>query len=225
MNVFITGISSGIGQALAQLYIQKGYKVFGISRRELSYSHENLYHICLDLHDFNQIQNMLDEFLPNKLELAILNAGKLGDIKHLKQTSIDEIKAVMDINVWANKLIMDIVIQKDIKQIIAISSGASVNGSKGWSSYSLSKATLNMLVKLYAHETNAHIIALAPGLIKTPMLDYITSTIDPIEFPSVKRLQESPKLTPKQSAAQIVEIAPKLLQYESGSFLDIRKMS
>ncbi len=224
MNVFITGISSGIGKALALIYLENGYNVYGISRKQPKIRHENLHFKAVDLSKVDTIDEIYEQFLPQNIELAILNAGILGDIKELTKTTLDEIRIVMDTNVWANKILIDLLIQNNCKQVIAMSSGASVNGSKGWSSYSLSKSTLNMLIKLYAAESKTHFTAFAPGLIQTDMLGYITSQIDPEQFPSVQRLQESPKKTPMQCAQEIFEIAPKLLEYESGSFLDIRTM-
>jgi benzil reductase ((S)-benzoin forming) len=84
----------------------------------------------------------------------VLNAGVIAEIKDLQHTGLDEIKRVMDINVWSNKILIDLLISQEEppKQIAAISSGASVYGNRGWNAYSLSKAALNMLIKLYARE-------------------------------------------------------------------------
>ena len=76
----------------------------------------------------------------------------------------------MKINVWSNKVICDWLLKSipEIYQIVFMSSGAAVNGNRGWGSYSLSKATLNMLAKLYAAEAKqTHFSALAPGLVDT----------------------------------------------------------
>lgn len=32
-NIFITGVSSGLGEALASHYLQQGFSVYGLSRR------------------------------------------------------------------------------------------------------------------------------------------------------------------------------------------------
>lgn len=60
----------------------------------------------------------------------------------------------MDINVWANKLIIDDLAARHVapRRIVLISSGAGVVGNHGWGAYALSKAALNMLAQLYAHE-------------------------------------------------------------------------
>ena len=73
----------------------------------------------------------------------------LGEIKELNKLAIEEIQKVYTLNVYANKELLDILANINTKNIIALSSGASKSASKGWASYSLSKAGLNMLVNLY----------------------------------------------------------------------------
>ena len=84
----------------------------------------------------------------------LLNAGVLGEIKDLSDTTLAEIAAVMDVNVWANKVIYDTLRELDtrIQQLVAISSGAAFNGSGGWGAYSMSKSALNLMFRVYAHE-------------------------------------------------------------------------
>ncbi len=230
-NVFITGIGSGLGLALAKLYLDKGYKIFALSRHlpeELS-KNPNLVFIKCDLSNLESVKCCTKEALKKakELKIAILNAGILGEIKDMHDTSLKELNQVMDVNVWANKLILDVFIEEkiNVKQVVAISSGAAVNCNRGWSGYSISKAALNCLIKLYSREMeNTHLTALAPGLVLTPMLNYILNNVDEDKFPSVKRLKQSPKRTPEEAAKVLYDIFPKLLEYESGSFLDIRKM-
>jgi NAD(P)-dependent dehydrogenase (short-subunit alcohol dehydrogenase family) len=134
---------------------------------------------------------------------------------------------------WANKVILDFILDKKIKvkQVIAISSGASVNGSLGWNGYSLSKAALNMLVKLYAAEMReTHLSAIAPGLVKTEMIDSILlGDHDVKRYQSVQSLRDSEKMclvhSAERIAAKISSLLPRLLQEESGSFIDIRTMA
>ena len=128
---------------------------------------------------------------------------------------------------WANKTVIDTLIGCGARsrQIVAVSSGAAVNGSKGWGGYSLSKAALNMLMKLYAGElTDTHITALAPGLVRTPMLEGILEEVDPGQFPSVARLQAGEKRTPEEAARLLLDIFPRLFEFESGSFVDVRNL-
>ena len=48
-NIFISGISSGIGKGLALHFASLGATVYGISRRALDYQHENIKHMQCDI--------------------------------------------------------------------------------------------------------------------------------------------------------------------------------
>ncbi len=228
-NVLITGVSSGIGRALAADFLAKGYRVYGISRRDPGLEGPGFTFIPCDLSETETIASSLLQSIPPKTPFTyvILNAGVLGRIEPIAQSSLEELKGVMDINLWANKVLIDILLREQcsIKQMIAVSSGAAVNGSKGWGGYSLSKAALNMLMKLYARELEStHITALAPGLVATPMLNGILETVDPEAFPSVARLQAGEKRSPQEAAELMIGLFPKLLEFESGSFVDVRNL-
>ena len=227
-TVLITGIGSGLGKALAEKFLSEGFTVYALSRHLPEDLKGRINFIQCDLRALEDVKDKTKQLLKNvsKLDYVILNAGILGDIKEIYKTKLYEIQEVMDVNVWANKVILDALIDLKIKvnQIVGISSGAAVNGNKGWGAYSISKAALNMLLKLYSREMEAHIIALAPGLITTPMLNYILEKVDDEKFPSVKRLKASPKMTPEEAAEKLFNLLPALKQFESGSFIDVRKI-
>lgn len=228
-NILITGIGSGLGEALADIYLQNGYTVYAIGKHLPTKfeQHPHFFFFLYDLADIFMLQATIENFISNRsFDLVILNAGILGEIQALCHTDILEIQKVMDINVWANKELID-TLQKHafVKQIVGISSGAAVNGSKGWGAYSLSKSALNMLLKVYAKELpHIHFTALAPGIIKTPMTDYIREEVDDQAFPSAKTLKESYIQSASEAAKNLMLLMPKLRNYESGSFLDVRTM-
>ncbi|MRI57888.1 MAG: alcohol dehydrogenase [Epsilonproteobacteria bacterium] len=228
MRVFITGIGSGLGEALAKLYLEAGEEVYAVSRL-LPKSLEgfaNLHFLPLNLHAHERIEGVMRDLVGDKeLDIAVLNAGILGELKDMSETSLSEIGSIMDLNVWANKVILDYFKLHPPKQIVAISSGAAVSGARGWNAYALSKAALNMLIKLYAAEMPyTHLSALAPGLVETPMMKHILSHADPVKFPVVKRLMESKRLDPKDAAILLADTFAKLLEYPSGEYLDIREL-
>jgi benzil reductase ((S)-benzoin forming) len=235
-KVFITGTSSGLGFELAKHYLNAGCRVYGISRRmneELN-RYADFHFLVQNVRRFGEIETNLISFLNDVeiLDLVILNAGILGEIKDLKDTSLKEIHQIMEINVWANKVIIDTLFgaKKEIRQLVAVSSGASVSGARGWNAYSLSKATLNMLIRLYSREfSDTHFAALAPGLIDTAMQDYIFSLEEEERYPVVQRLQEAKRTgqmpKPEEAARRFAEAVDHIvINYESGSYLDLRKL-
>jgi len=236
MKILITGTSSGLGFGLASHYLKNKHQVFGISRNQNTELHkyENFNFLSHDISRFEEMKPKLAAFLEDEtsLDLVILNAGILNEIKDLYNTSLEEIENVMNVNVWANKVLIDLLLRrlKKIDQVVAISSGASVSGARGWNAYALSKATLNMLVKLYSKEcTNTHFCALAPGLINSKMQEYISNLPDNKEFPVIeklKKVRQNQHMPGVDDAAKTVASAiEKVKNYKSGSFLDVRKMN
>lgn len=233
-RVLITGNSSGLGLGFTQHYLERGFRVYGCSRRGCGGLEGHLRDTRCDLSDFNQVGPALENLLSdaNRLDLVILNAGTLGEIKPLAETSIEEIQQVMDINVWANKAVMDWLHQwgRPVEQVVMISSGASVLGNSGWGAYALSKSALNMLARLYSHEfPDTHVSAVAPGLIDSPLMDYLCKVPDPQQFPALKRIREArgtegmPK--PREAAERVARVLPELKQrFPSGSFVDVREI-
>ncbi|UPT77700.1 SDR family NAD(P)-dependent oxidoreductase [Sulfurovum sp. XGS-02] len=229
-NILITGVSSGLGEALAIQYLENGDSVYAIGKtlpKKLDH-YPHFFFFPYDLSETFMIQSTLKEFLQHRsFDMVILNAGLLGEITTLSKTDLMDAKAVMEVNVWANKELIDTLHAHaaHVNQIVGISSGAAVNGSKGWGAYALSKAALNMLLSVYAKELpEIHFTALAPGVIRTPMVEHIIEEVDDTLFPSAKRLKENPIQTPGEAAKNLIATFPKLLAYESGSFLDVRTM-
>ena len=236
-SVLITGNSAGLGRAFTEYYLNHGANVYGLSRSGCPLSHPNLYDIKVDLADLKSIRPAIEILLKSvaRLDMVILNAGVLGEIQAMHTLEMQTINQLMSINVWSNKVLLDFLCESAISldQIVAISSGAAVNGNKGWGAYSLSKASLNMLIKLYAAEyDDVHFTALAPGLVDTQMQDHLCdqAKVDENAFPSVKKLRAargSPAMPNAAVAAMnIVTVLPHLkTEIDSGSFVDMRNLS
>jgi len=115
MNVFITGVSSGIGHALAAEYLRRGAKVYGVSRRRPDdlCEHEAFEFRSVDLNDHGATRGVLGELLGglDRLDVVVLNAGVLSQAGDMRETDLAHLKDVTDINLWANKTVLDVVLQ------------------------------------------------------------------------------------------------------------------
>ena len=233
-TIYITGVSSGLGYGLAKAYLERGANVYGCSRREPKMLIDRGLHFqAIDLSDAESGKQLLNEQIKNvqTVDIIILNAAKLGKIRDMQETPLADLRETMEINVWSNKWFLDVLFSngRTVRQVVAISSGASLSGSRGWNGYSLSKATLNMLIKLYAGEQlDTHFTSFAPGLIDTTMQDYLTSLPEDDRYAPLKILKAA-KGTSKMPdgetcANKLIDAFPKLLQLESGSYADIRKL-
>lgn len=232
-NILITGVSSGLGHGLAEAFLQQGATVYGCSRRKPNdLVEKGLRFESIDLTEAASAALAFEKWIGgiDCWDLVILNAGKLGEIRDMAETPLDDLRETMEINVWSNKWMLDaLFIQSEqIKQVVAISSGASQSGNRGWNGYGISKAALNMLIQLYAAEqTGTHFSSLAPGLIDTAMQDYLTTEADAERYETVRRLKEA-KGTPnmpdgRTCADLLIKRFPRLLNQPSGAYSDIRK--
>ena len=228
MNIFITGVSAGLGKSLMDEYLNAGHTVFGISRSPVN----RCTHVSCNLEQLEEIPGKLKNLLElcPEIDVAILNAGILGDIKLFKDWTSIELAKIMNINVWSNKVIIDwLLANKMVKQVVSISSGASEYTYKGWSGYSLSKSALKMMMEVYSKEhEGVNFMSVAPGLVNTSMQDYLCNKVDRIEFPVIDKFINARKnglaLSSEIASQKLIEIIPQLIHFENGSFVDIRKI-
>lgn len=234
-NIFITGVSSGLGLALAQAYLDSGARVYGLSRQTPATlaGHPNFHFAPVDLSRLEEVSSAVTRLLQGvgRLELVILNAGMLGNIGDMADRPLEEMRRIMDVNLWANKPVLDAVFSLDrrVEQVVAVSSGAAVSGARGWNAYSLSKAALNMMVKLYAAERpQTHFSSLAPGLVDTAMQEAMRALPADARFPTVDRLKKAAGTAempdPATAALRVMEAVPRLRALKSGEFQDIRAL-
>mmetsp|Transcript_3995 Transcript_3995/g.4619 ORF Transcript_3995/g.4619 Transcript_3995/m.4619 type:complete len:236 (+) Transcript_3995:134-841(+) len=232
-KVFITGVSSGVGKGLADYYLSHGAQVFGLSRRGYGKNHENFQEGLVDLGNIDALPLELEKLnWPDEpFDITILNAGILPGIKDMKDTSVGELRKTMDVNVWSNKVIIDFLTRKDIlgPLCVSMSSGFSIQGPRGWSGYSISKAALNMMVQLYAKENaSCKFIAYAPGVINSAMQQGLSNIPSTSQTASVKSLIAAREANAMPDPATFAKAFDRSLRnlssYRSGSFVDISEL-
>ncbi len=223
MKVFITGISKGLGKSLCE-GLKGDNEVYGLSRNKVSDINE---HVEIDLskeEDVKKLENFNED-----IDLLILNAGVLGGLRPQEETSTKELKEIFDINVFSQKTILDILLEKNkVKQVICISSGAANKCRYGWGNYALSKATLKMLMQVYAQEyKDVHFLSVAPGLIDTDMQKEVYGT-DVDKVPNVQDFRDKKDNgqieSSDQIAFKIISLIDVFRDYESGGFVDLREL-
>ncbi|MEO6034026.1 MAG: SDR family NAD(P)-dependent oxidoreductase [Verrucomicrobiota bacterium] len=230
-RILITGVSSGIGYALAEAYLQTGAEVFGISRKipENFAGYPKFNFQSVDLRHFEEIPSKLSEILAgvSALDLVILNAGILGKIGDMHEISARDLSDAMDVNVWANKEVLDAIFCSElpVRQVVAISSGAGIMAFRGATPYCISKAALNMMIALYAAERpTTHFSSIAPFLVHTPMQQQIGKL--PIDrrftfFETLRTARENgDMLSPKNGADLLIRTFGAALKQPSGTFIN-----
>ena len=173
--VFITGASSGIGEATAKLLANKGYQVFGTSRNPGTSNKLPWEMIALDLNQPESISKAVSQVIEKtgRIDILINNAG-LGITGPAEETPLSEVEKVFQANLFGACQLMNEVLPYMRKnksgKIINITSIAGYMGLPYRGFYSASKAALIQVSEAYRMEVNQfgiEISCLAPGDIAT----------------------------------------------------------
>ena len=237
----ITGGSRGLGKSLVHNFCDQGFFVISIARGPIDYKHKNLlYHFREDLTGPSAINNLFVQIDPivseNQYQEIILinNAGILGDIKKVENSTMNSISKTIQTNlsvpmVMSSSFLLLLKNKIDVNyRIVNISSGASKSPYYGWSAYCSSKAALEMFSKVLAKEEinnkKFKSICIKPGVVDTDMQSKIRNSSKE-DFKDVERfieLKNNDELySPDFSAKKIFEICQKD-DYLSGASIDIR---
>ena len=181
--VFISGASRGIGESLANYFVEKDYYVVGTSRNDFNFKNKtkNLLPIKLDITCRESIKNCFNDLKEKNLLPTVLinNAGITSDQLFLRMKD-EEWDDVISTNLTGVFNLTKIFIKNMIKnkegRIINISSISGLMGNPGQVNYSSSKAALNGFTKSLAKEIGSRNITVnnvAPGFIDTDMTSYL----------------------------------------------------
>jgi len=182
-KIIITGASRGIGFELAQLFAKEGHEVLALSRNEnpiKSLGITNIHTFPFDIASDADLLRLKQFLAANwkSVDVLINNAGKLLN-KPFLETSMEEFKAVYDVNVFGVAAITQLVVpfMNKNSHVLTVSSMGGVQGSMkfpGLSAYSSSKAAVITMTELWAEEfkeAGPSFNALALGAVQTEMLE------------------------------------------------------
>jgi NAD(P)-dependent dehydrogenase (short-subunit alcohol dehydrogenase family) len=185
----ITGGGSGIGAAIAKLFSQEDCLSIIVGRRLKvlegvveTVVAEGYKAVCytLDITDEDQVKKTIDRIALNYGEIDILvnNAGIINSSPEAcENIGWDEIKSVLNINVYAPIGLTNHVLSRLIKagkkgSVINIASICAHHGCAEYPTYSASKGALLSYTKAIAAKYARHFIranSISPGIIHTPM--------------------------------------------------------
>ncbi|MGN6600861.1 MAG: SDR family oxidoreductase [Ginsengibacter sp.] len=179
--VVITGGTDGIGKALVAGFLQKGASVSTCSRTEeklsnlkKEFSGKSLFTVAADVSKEDDCRNFIEKTLEHfgKIDILINNAG-ISMRAEFKDTNLETLRKVMDINFWGSvyctKFALDSII-KNKGTIVGVSSVAGFRGLPGRSGYSASKFALNgwlEALRTELLETGVNVMWVCPGFTKS----------------------------------------------------------
>ena len=184
----ITGGAGGLGAAEAVLFAGEGAKVLitdinedGLKdvSNQITASGGTVHYMKHDVtseQDWNEVVKKAIE-LYGAIHILVNNAGITGNIMHsLEETSLDEFKKVVDINLISQFIGIKAVVPHMKKNkggsIINISSIAGIVGSAKATAYTASKGAVRSFTKGAAAEfagDNIRVNSVHPGYVDTPM--------------------------------------------------------
>ena len=232
MDTIITGASSGLGLALCNEFLRQGETVIGLSRTTPKIEHPNFKFISLDLNNLELVESTFKD-LSKQLDTAqklcvINNAGSLGNVSSLSESSIADLSHIFNVNTIAPIWISGWATKQGAAEIniINISSGAARSAYEGWGEYCSSKSALKMACQVMGAENQSKnklsILNLEPGVIDTPMQDKVRNS-DPKSFPKLSKFTDLYKndelLDPDMVAIKIYNWT---IKDHKSSFIDTR---
>lgn len=187
-HALVTGVSSGIGQAIAETLLSKGWKVTGLSRTKVEHQNPNFVSHSVDLYDINKLQKCLAQ-LPT-VNAVIHAAGKMVAAP-LGELNIEESRTIWHLHVGVAEILANHFADKlgNGGRIVVIGSRTS-KGVAGRSQYVATKSALFGMVRSWAAELapkgiTANIVA--PGATETPMLLNPNRKSSPPKLPPMGR--------------------------------------
>lgn len=175
----ITGISSGIGLALAQKLLNENYHVIGTSRsgKMEGLHHPNLHVIPLEATDKDSIQQAISQIpkLTRGIDLLINNAGTAPDVFDINP-EINAFNQTLATNVTGVVFFTEPLLPylKEGAQVVFISSnmGLPRNADSNGPGYRMSKAAVNMYASILAKrvaERGIRVTPMHPGWVQTKL--------------------------------------------------------
>ena len=232
-SVLITGGSRGLGRALAESLASEGARVVLVARgkKELDEAVEEIRSkggaadaIAADIGDKSMTHAIAGQAaaLAGPIDILIHNASTLGPVplRLLLDTDCEDLEEVLQVNLLGpfrlTKAIAGSMALRESGLVLSITSDASVEAYAGWGPYSISKAALDHMNRLFAAElrdTGVHFLSVDPGDMDTAMHAAALPDADP------STLQK-----PEDAARRISKIIEHSDKFPNGSRLATAEM-
>ena len=180
-TAFVTGATSGFGEAIARRLSKEGYKIVALARREdrlkkLANELGDTHIIVADIRDkeavFKAVESLPDKF--KDIEVLVNNAGMALGLEKTIDAKVEDFEAMIDTNVkgliYSTKAVLPLLYKQEKGYIFNLGSTAGSWPYPGSNVYGATKAfvkqfSLNLRNDLVG--TNIRVTNIEPGLCKT----------------------------------------------------------
>ncbi len=208
----VTGASRGIGRATALMLAREGAHVIAVARDvagleslddaiKAQGGKDGATLVPLDLKSHDALDRLGQSILSRwgRLDILVGNAGVLGPITPVEHITPQKFQELLDVNLTANWRLMRILgpllrASDTGGRAVFISSGAAQDAKPYWGGYSMSKAALESIVKIWAAEnakTGLRVNLFNPGATRTGMRAAAMPGEDPMTLPAPETVAEA----------------------------------
>ena len=175
MTAAVTGGSAGIGQAICEDLLAKGYEVVSLSRRKASIDHPRLHSIEVDLGDRAATAEAAAELVQRfEVDTVVHNAGVIRPAL-LADVKLEDLDALVELHLGCAIQLVQAALpgmrERQYGRVVLMSSRAAV-GLATRTAYSATKAGMLGMARTWALELAGDGITVnvvAPGPIRTDM--------------------------------------------------------
>jgi 3-oxoacyl-[acyl-carrier protein] reductase len=184
--IVVTGTSKGIGNGMANHFLEQGYTVAGCSRGASTIIHENYFHSTVNIADEVQVRTWIRAVKNRfyRIDVLVCNAGNAPANLLMTMTPGTVLMDVLQVNIagsyYVCREVSKVMLLKRSGRIITTSSMAVGLHEEGTTAYAASKSAIVEMTKIMAKELAPAGITcnvIAPSMVMTEAVDSLGEEI------------------------------------------------
>lgn len=205
--IVVTGASKGLGFAVCNRLISRGFDVFGVARNVDGLEFPSK---ACDVSSADDVKKLAKELKNGRFDvMGLVNAAGIASMNLAITTPTDIVEKIIRVNllgtIYCCQSLAPLMMRSRRGVIINFSTIAVYLALKGESAYIASKAGIEGFTRSFAREVsdfNIRVNCIAPGPIRTDLLKGISE----IQIESIIRQQVISKQFDKNAVADLVEL-------------------